>query len=324
MSARRSIIVVAAIGAALVCWGLVSIGSPVRGATTDAAVSSEQPSADTNTSRTRGISPPEPAAAAGGGVQPLCVALAGVDAAPNPLAAPTGEPKTGQDLMAQVIEANRAWFQWVPAKGSYDVLVTIETTVDKATNDSSVTMTLTSRLDVPPPEHDKKLSGLQPLLKLDLQRLYLIKNLVDFRESTVKVKLALKARESSADLVEGERVILECEASEKGFLNLLNVRPDGQIKRIFPSGRHSDNRLEANVPVKREFIVSDPLGEEYVKAIFTKTPLDLQFLDDSGSAAPRPQDIDDVLSRYYTRTRSLGSETRVGTSEVHFRTVKKR
>jgi hypothetical protein len=178
------------------------------------------------------------------------------------------------------------------------------------------------------------LEAVQPFLMLDLQRLYIVKNLAAIRSDEVRVELALAGQRKKV-YKKGESLSFRFKAPVDGYLNLINVTSQGKPVLLFPSGDES-NAVKAAEPivVPRDpelcYQVSGPFGPEYVKALFTTVPLDLKFLSQSEN-----EDVDALLkeieagTRSVVRPRNLGAAdpeagvqgSRLGTAEVRYNTA---
>ncbi len=267
---------------------------------------------------------------AGGAGKKLRLALAGAEQVPA--ASQSSVPvTTPEDLCGRVVRTYPEWFEWVPATQEHDVTATIKRKGETTSliEQWRIQLELQGDLKKTLGKGDDRvfpgLPAIEPWLARELQRLHTIVNLASVSDDRIKVKLSLEGQ--AKDLyVKGDSFRYKFEAPVDGFLNLISVDPSGKIRRLFPTSlqRESDedNRVSASTPLliprkPYSYRVSEPpYGQEFVKAIFSTTPLDLSFLDKAGTRGL------DGVSGAITRDVSSG-ESKMGTSQVHFNTTEK-
>jgi len=210
------------------------------------------------------------------------------------------------------VSARPRWYQWVAVSAPHDVFVTIEKYAEGTSE--GWRLSLTSKFPVPKTRSFPALEAVEPFLSTDLLRLYVINNLSSLQEKGIRVKATLIG-DNKPVYSAGDRLSFNVEAPVDGYLYLVNVNPEGAISLLFPqSGESNYLHARESVELPRKgtiFTVKEPFGEEYVKAIFTRVPIDLSVV--SGNQAT-PADI-------ITRA-PHGPDA--GTADVYFRTTKSR
>jgi len=80
----------------------------------------------------------------------------------------------------------------------------------------------------------------------------------------------------------GDRISFSVTSSKRGYLNLVELEPNGNLNVIFPNGYVSDNRVRAdvekNIPEDIggfKLVGQEPPGESRIVAIVTRIPLNL-------------------------------------------------
>ena len=91
----------------------------------------------------------------------------------------------------------------------------------------------------------------------------------------------------------GDTLTLTVATSRRAYITVLDVGTSGRVAVLFPNKHDTDNRVEANTPVRipgsrdaYRLRVGGPAGREVIKVIATEQPLDLTrygALDDAGN-----------------------------------------
>jgi hypothetical protein len=95
-------------------------------------------------------------------------------------------------------------------------------------------------------------------------------------------------------------------AGEPLYVTLVSLSNNGDIRVVYP-------RLGANDPladgreIERHFYSTRPLGMERFVVLVTKQPVDLSFLEFSGSARSARSPLESVLVRSGIRSRDSGT-----------------
>lgn len=217
---------------------------------------------------------------------------------------------TPADIVQRILSARPQWYQWVAVSAAPDVLIALETRAQE--KGEGWHLSLTSKFPVPKTRAFPVLEAVEPFLSTDLLRLYIITNLSSLQERGIQVKATLREKGAPVYRV-GDTLSFTIEVPVDGYLYLVNVNPEGALCLLFPQPGES-NYIQAgnSIELPRKgsmFTVKEPVGEEFVKAIFTKIPIDLCVLNGNTAA---PQDI--IMRVPHTPD--------VGTADIYFKTEK--
>jgi len=259
------------------------------------------------------------------GIVPLSVRLDGQ-------AGQSGGATSSPDaVLTSIIESLPGYFERAQQGAAADATVVIEKKTSAGEQGGYWQVRLNSALD--PKEKVSSVATLEASeveLKLELQRLFIIKNLaaLDLHDADVSLKLDGEAKPV---YVTGEQFRVVFESSLDGYLNLINVRPDGSMCLLLPEGPQP-LKVSAGVPLyvpsggNRITVDEGPHGTEYLKAIFSTVVIDLAFLR-CAEAQAKP-DIADLLARAEAMTaqsRGIGGtgRNRVATADLRVQTAAK-
>lgn len=265
-------------------------------------------------------------AVAPAGHQSLRVALNGVAAPPDAPTASTALPTTPQDVVARVVAEKSDWFEWVGTSDAPDVVVDIADHLDSETGASTWAMRVTSRLETTQeknvPEHFPAIMAIEPFLRIELRRLYTIKNLAVLDRSDVPIRFSL-VESNSKVLQEGSEVRFRFSSPVAGYISLVNVDAAGNMHVIFPIGDES-NKVRANeelvIPPSdpseatyKYTVGGDQFGREYVKVVFSTVPLQIkgEFTEPSAYVSRVKSDLEgyrNPLIRIATQSVSYTTE----------------
>jgi hypothetical protein len=121
-----------------------------------------------------------------------------------------------------------------------------------------------------------------------LEYAYIVKQLarISHPNPPFKVKVWV-TDEERRDFMIGEKIIFNFYSQEDCYLLMINLDSQGNFHIIFPNKFYADNRItggkEIKIPDKKmgkefEFEFGEPVGEETIKVIATKQPLNLEDL----------------------------------------------
>jgi hypothetical protein len=220
------------------------------------------------------------------------------------------------DLVEFAVKENPDWIEFVSDDKSADVRLLVNRATSQSTGAKLWELELENKLSEVTKRKLPSLAAHRAFLAIDLERLYLIKNLAHLGVGDIAVSLKLTP-DGRKEFNAGEELSFTITASQTGYISVINVDCNAKICLIFPQPGEG-NRLEAGktlaLPSENYgYVVSKPYGDEYVRAICTKSPIDLSFLNCNDNA--------DVDFELMARAVPSGSG-RVGTAKVQYVTRK--